>query len=34
MIKRFEDFQKNTHNTLKKTLYNEGKKLKKINKQN
>jgi hypothetical protein len=33
-IKRFEDFQKNTHNTLKKTLYNEGKKLKKINKQN
>ena len=33
-IKRFEDFQKNTHNTLKKTLYNEGKKLKKIIKQN
>jgi hypothetical protein len=28
-IKRCEDFQKNTHNTLKKTLYNEGKKLKK-----
>ena len=29
-IKRCEDFQKNTQNTLKKTLYNEGKKLKKI----
>ena len=28
-IKRCEDFQKNTQNTLKKTLYNEGKKLKK-----
>lgn len=28
-IKRCEDFQKNTHNTLKKTLYNEGKKIKK-----
>ena len=33
-IKRFEDFQKNTQNTIKKTLYNEGKKLKKIIKQN
>ena len=29
LIKRCEDFQKNTYNTLKKTLYNEGKKLKK-----
>ena len=28
-IKRCEDFQKNTHNILKKTLYNEGKKIKK-----
>ena len=27
--KRCEDFQKHTYNTLKKTLYNEGKKLKK-----
>jgi hypothetical protein len=33
-IKRFEDFQKNTQNTIKKTLYNEGKKLKKNIKQN
>ena len=33
-IKRCEDFQKNTHNTLKKTLYNEGKKIKKIIKHN
>jgi hypothetical protein len=29
LIKRCEDFQKHTYNTLKKTLYNEGKKLKK-----
>ncbi len=28
-IKRCEDFQKLTYNTLKKTLYNEGKKIKK-----
>ena len=32
-IKRCEDFQKKTQNTLKKTLYNEGKKIKKIIKQ-
>ena len=32
-IKRCEDFQKNTHNILKKTLYNEGKKMKKNIKQ-
>ena len=30
LIKRCEDFQKITYNTLKKTLYNEGKKIKKI----
>ena len=29
-IARCEDFQKHTYNTIKKTLYNEGKKLKKI----
>ncbi len=29
LIKRCVEFQKNTHNTLKKTLYNEGKKIKK-----
>jgi len=29
-IERCENFQKNTHNTIKKTLYNEGKKIKKI----
>ena len=29
-IKKCEDFQKNTHNILKKTLYNEGKKIKKL----
>ena len=29
-IAHCEDFQKHTYNTLKKTLYNEGKKLKKI----
>lgn len=28
-ISRCEDFQAHTYNTLKKTLYNEGKKLKK-----
>ena len=28
-IKRCEDFQKHAYNTLKKTLYNEGKKIKK-----
>ena len=28
-IARCEDFQKHTYNTLKKTLYNEGKKIKK-----
>ena len=33
LIKRCEDFQKLTYNTLKKTLYNEGKKIKKIIKQ-
>ena len=33
LIKRCEDFQKNTYNTFKKTLYNEGKKIKKIIKQ-
>jgi len=33
LIERAEDFQKYTYNTIKKTLYNEGKKLKKINKQ-
>lgn len=32
-ISRCEDFQKYTYNTIKKTLYNEGKKLKKNNKQ-
>ena len=31
-ISRCEDFQKYTYNTIKKTLYNEGKKLKKNNK--
>ena len=31
-IARCEDFQKHTYNTIKKTLYNEGKKLKKNNK--
>ena len=30
MIKRAEEFKKHTYNTLKKTLYNEGKKIKKI----
>ena len=30
LIKRPEDFQKYTYNTIKKTLYNEGKKLKKL----
>ena len=30
LIKRAEDFQKLAYNTIKKTLYNEGKKLKKI----
>ena len=30
LIKRCEDFKKNTYNTLKKTLYNGGKKIKKI----
>ena len=34
LIKRAEDFQKYTYNTIKKTLYNEGKKLKKNNKLN
>ncbi len=29
LIKRCEDFQKLTYNTIKKTLYNEGKKIKK-----
>ena len=29
LIKKCEDFQKHTYNTLKKTLYNEGKKIKK-----
>ena len=29
LIERAEDFQKYTYNTIKKTLYNEGKKLKK-----
>jgi len=29
LIKRCEDFQKHTYNTIKKTLYNEGKKIKK-----
>ena len=33
LIKRCEDFQKNTYNTFKKTLYNEGKKIKKNVKQ-
>jgi hypothetical protein len=33
LIERAEDFQKYTYNTIKKTLYNEGKKLKKTNKQ-
>ena len=33
LIKRCEDFQKLTYNTLKKTLYNEGKKIKKNIKQ-
>jgi hypothetical protein len=33
LIKRCDDFQKNTYNTFKKTLYNEGKKIKKIIKQ-
>jgi hypothetical protein len=32
-ISRCEEFQKHAYNTLKKTLYNEGKKLKKNNKQ-
>ena len=32
LIERAEDFQKYTYNTIKKTLYNEGKKLKKSNK--
>jgi len=31
LIKRAEDFQKYAYNTIKKTLYNEGKKLKKTN---
>ena len=30
LIERAEDFQKYTYNTIKKTLYNEGKKLKKL----
>jgi len=30
LIKRYEDFQKLTYDTIKKTLYNEGKKIKKI----
>ena len=34
LIKRAEDFQKLAYDTIKKTLYNEGKKLKKIIKQN
>ena len=34
LIKRAEDFQKLAYNTIKKTLYNEGKKLKKTIKQN
>ena len=34
MITRCEDFQKHTYNTIKKTLYNEGKKIKKNIKQN
>ena len=29
LIERAEDFQKYAYNTIKKTLYNEGKKLKK-----
>jgi hypothetical protein len=29
IIKRCEDFQKHTYGTIKKTLYNEGKKIKK-----
>ena len=33
-IARCEEFQKHTYNTLKKTLYNEGKKVKKNNKLN
>ena len=33
-IARCEEFQKHAYNTLKKTMYNEGKKLKKISKQN
>ena len=33
-IKRCEDFKKNTHNVIKKTLYNEGKRLKKNIKKN
>ena len=33
LIKRCEDFKKLTYNTLKKTLYNEGKKIKKNIKQ-
>ena len=34
LIKRVEDFQKMTYDTIKKTLYNEGKKLKKTIRQN
>ena len=34
LIKRAEDFQKLAYDTIKKTLYNEGKKIKKIIKQN
>jgi hypothetical protein len=32
LIQRYEDFKKMTYNTIKKTLYNEGKKLKKLSK--
>jgi len=34
VIKRCENFQKHTYNTIKKTLYNEGKKLKKLSGKN
>jgi len=33
LIKRCDEFQKLTYNTFKKTLYNEGKKIKKISKK-
>ena len=33
LIERAEDFQKYAYNTIKKTLYNKGKKLKKTNKE-